>query len=144
LGVKAAEIPYADDGRAQEILFEVWHLRDSTVPAAPRGISFTLAAMNLDLMLGRLGLHSGWAREAVFAGLCLAAGFGLMPPVIFFAGSSALGRYEGASVARLYASVYQGLAQGSIASWIVVLGPYGLYLLFKALRLWWRAGAHPA
>jgi hypothetical protein len=23
----------------------------------------------------------------------------------------------------------------------VLLGPYGLYLLFKALRAWWRASA---
>ena len=26
----------------------------------------------------------------------------------------------------------------------VLLGPYGLYLIFKALRLWWGAGATPA
>jgi len=24
---------------------------------------------------------------------------------------------------------------------VVFLGPYGLYLLFKALRSWWRASA---
>jgi hypothetical protein len=71
----------------------------------------------------------------------LAAGFGIMPILIFLAGSSALGRYDGASVARIYDSLYQGLRFGSGASWIVVLGPYGLYLTFKALRLWWRASA---
>jgi hypothetical protein len=52
-----------------------------------------------------------------------------------------LGRYEGASLKALYASLFQGLAEASIASWVVFLGPYGLYLLFKTLRGWWRASA---
>jgi hypothetical protein len=42
----------------------------------------------------------------------------------------------------VYHSLYHGLAEGSTASWIVVIGPYGIYLLFKALRAWWRASAH--
>ena len=40
-------------------------------------------------------------------------------------------------------SLFAGLGQGSIASWVVVLGPYGLYLLFKGLRAWWRAERAP-
>jgi hypothetical protein len=95
--------------------------------------------MRFKTILERLGLVSLWAQELGLAALALAAGFGIMPVLIFFAGSWALGRYEGASVPRLYESLYQGLRFGSVASWIVVLGPYGLYLLFKALRLWWRA-----
>ena len=31
-----------------------------------------------------------------------------------------------------------------MASWVVLLGPYGLYLLFKGLRGWWRASANLA
>jgi hypothetical protein len=73
--------------------------------------------------------------------IALLLGFVLMPILIFFAGSSLLGRYEGASLPRMFASIYEGLRAGSAASWIVLLGPYGLYLLFKALRLWWRASA---
>lgn len=76
--------------------------------------------------------------------LALALGFGLLPLLIFFAGSLTLGRYEGASAARLYGSIYRGLGEGSLASWIVVFGPYGLYLMFKGLRVWWRAGARRA
>jgi len=68
----------------------------------------------------------------------------LMPLLIFYAGASTLGRYEGASVASLYHSLYSGLGQASIASWVVLLGPYGLYLLFRALRAWWRASARLA
>jgi hypothetical protein len=41
----------------------------------------------------------------------------------------------------MFQSLYAGLQTGSAASWIVLLGPYGLYLLFPALRLWWRASA---
>jgi hypothetical protein len=80
-------------------------------------------------------------QEATLAALTLAAGFGLMPVLIFFAGSAALGRYEGASLGRIFSSVAEGLGAGSVASWIVVLGPCGLYVLFKALRLWWRLSA---
>jgi hypothetical protein len=72
------------------------------------------------------------------AAVTLVAGFALMPVLIFFAGSATLGRYEGASLGRLFGSLAEGLAAGSAASWIVVLGPYGFYLLFMALRLWWR------
>ncbi len=74
----------------------------------------------------------------------LAVGFGILPLLIFLAGSTLLGRYEGASAARIYATVYRGLGEGSAASWIVVLGPYGLYLLFRGLKVWWRAGARLA
>jgi hypothetical protein len=95
-------------------------------------------------LLVRLGLPSAWSQELALAALGLALGFGLMPMLIFFAGSAALGRYEGASLPRLYGSLYQGLGAASSASWIVVLGPYGLYLLFRALRFCWRSGARAA
>ena len=92
----------------------------------------------------RYGFNNGWVRETVLALVALAIGFGVMPLLIFFAGSMSLGRYEGASPARIFDGVYQGLGMGSTASWIVVLGPYGLYLIWKTLRLWWRASARLA
>lgn len=82
-----------------------------------------------------------WAAELVVAGVGLALGLIVLPVLIFYAGVASLGRYEGASLGRLYSSLFEGLKQASIASWIVFLGPYGLYLLFRALRAWWRAGA---
>jgi hypothetical protein len=84
---------------------------------------------------------SPWAAELVAAGVGLLLGLALMPVLIFYAGLAALGRYEGASLGRLYSSVFTGLQEASIASWVVLLGPYGLYLLFRALRGWWRASA---
>jgi hypothetical protein len=100
--------------------------------------------MRSTTILERLGLASGWAQEVGIAGVALGLGFGIMPILIFLAGSSALGRYEGASLGRIYGTLYRGLTVGSLASWVVMLGPYGFYLLFKTLRLWWRASARLA
>jgi len=83
---------------------------------------------------------AGWPRELLLTVIALIVGFALMPVLIFFAGSALLGRYEGASVGRLFSSVYEGFRAGSPASWIVLLGPYALWLTFRGLRLWWRAG----
>ena len=100
--------------------------------------------MRSKTILKRLGLTGGFSREVALAAIALAVGFGLMPLLIFVAGASSLGRYEGATAARVYESIYRGLPAASLASWIVVLGPYGLYLLGKGLRAWWRAGARLA
>jgi hypothetical protein len=92
----------------------------------------------------RFAKDSPWGAELVAAAVGLLLGVVLMPVLIFLAGVTALGRFEGASLEHLYSSVFQGLGAGSIASWVVILGPYGLYLLFRALRGWWRAGAGTA
>jgi hypothetical protein len=89
----------------------------------------------------RLTRSQGWQREILFTALALAFGFALMPVLIFYAGSLLLGRYEGASVGHLFQSIYRGFQAGSPASWIVLLGPYALYLLFRIFRLWWRLSA---
>jgi hypothetical protein len=100
--------------------------------------------MRFSQIFTRLGLTRAWSREVWFSGTALVIGFALMPALIFLAGTSLLGRYDGASLGGLYESIYRGLGTGSVASWIVLLGPYGLYLLFKALWLWWRAGTTAA
>jgi hypothetical protein len=92
----------------------------------------------------RLGMHSSWSQEIGAAVIALLVGVAVLPIAIFYAGALSVGRYEGASIGRLYESLFHGFSSGSIASWIVLLGPYGLYLLFKALRLWWRASANLA
>jgi hypothetical protein len=79
--------------------------------------------------------------ELGLAAIGLLIGLALMPVLIFYAGAATVGRYDGASLGRLYHSLFQGLSDGSAASWIVLLGPYGLYLLFKTLRAWWRVSA---
>jgi hypothetical protein len=89
----------------------------------------------------RLGLMSAWPRELALAALGLLVGAVVMPLLIFYAGATALGRYEGASLGHLYGSVFAGLGEASLAAWGVLLGPYALYLLFRGLRAWWRASA---
>lgn len=81
-----------------------------------------------------------WAWESAVVVAALLVGVALMPILIFYAGVASLGRYEGASLHALYSSLFTGLAEGSIAAWVVFLGPYALYLLFRGLRVWWRAG----
>jgi hypothetical protein len=91
--------------------------------------------------LPRLARQRPWAAELIVAGIGLLFGVTLMPMLIFYAGVGVLGRFDGASLGTQYLSLFQGLREASIASWVVFLGPYGLYLLFKALRAWWRASA---
>jgi hypothetical protein len=85
-----------------------------------------------------------WVVELLAAGASLAVGVALMPILIFYIGVATLGRYEGASLGALFGSVFNGLKEPSPAAWLVILGPYALYLLFRALRAWWRASAQLA
>ncbi len=96
--------------------------------------------MRFSQIFSRLGLTRSWSRELWLTAIALIFGLAGMPVLIFCTGAALLGRYEGASVMRVYDSVYGGLRAGSAASWIVILGPYGLYLTFRALRSWWRVG----
>jgi hypothetical protein len=100
--------------------------------------------MPFNTIIQRFGEARPWVLELAAAGIGLGVGLALMPCLIFLAGSTLLGRYEGASLRATFGSLFEGAAAGSVASWIVILGPYALYLLFKALRAWWRAGAEPA
>ncbi len=100
--------------------------------------------MRFSQIFRRLWGLRGWPLEMLLSVLALGVGFALMPILIFYSGSLLLGRYEGASVAHQFQSIYSGLQAGSAASWIVLLGPYGLYLLFRAFGLWWRASARLA
>jgi hypothetical protein len=97
--------------------------------------------MTIRSILQGAGMNSPWSVELGLAALGLLAGVGLMPVLIFYMGVATLGRYEGASLGHLYRSLFAGFGEGSTASWVVVLGPYGFYLLFKGLRAWWRASA---
>lgn len=97
--------------------------------------------MMIRRILKGAGLSSPWSVELALAALGLLFGVAIMPALIFCAGAATLGRYEGASLGHVYHTLYVGLGDASIASWVVLLGPYGLYLLFKGLRAWWRAGA---
>ena len=103
-----------------------------------------MCAMSIRGSLRGIGLGSPWSVELALAALGLLVGAALMPLLIFYAGAATLGRYEGASLGHLYQSQFRGLGAGSIASWVVLLGPYGFYLFCKGLRSWGRASARLA
>jgi hypothetical protein len=65
----------------------------------------------------------------------------VLPALIYGVGVAVLGPYDGGSLGGTYKAVLGGLAHGSIASWVVVLGPYLLWHLARLLRYWWRASA---
>jgi hypothetical protein len=100
--------------------------------------------MAFKAILGWYGETRRWALELGAAVTALLFGIALMPVLIFFAGLFLLGRYDGASLGRTYAGIFTGATHGSTASWIVILGPYGLYLMLRGLRAWWRASANLA
>jgi hypothetical protein len=102
---------------------------------------FTLLRMWLKTLRARYASAPSGRRFLWLLGAGLLAGFALLPALIYFAGTSLLGSYEGASLPGQYSSVYRGLANGHWASWIVVLGPVLLFLLGRTLIAWWRGSA---
>jgi hypothetical protein len=100
--------------------------------------------MRFSQILGGANRSGGWLGEIVLTAIALLTGLLLMPALIFWVGSATLGRYEGASLGALFKSIYGTLESGSLASWVVLLGPYALLLIFRGLRVWWRAGIGPA
>ncbi len=83
-------------------------------------------------------------KQLTIATIALLVGFIVVPILIFFAGATLLGRYEGASLGATYGVVLRGLSHAAPASLIVVLGPCALWLLFRALRWWWKISARLA
>ncbi len=78
---------------------------------------------------------SGLQHELIAFGLCLAIGLVLMPTLIWVIGSSALGPYTNGGLLALGRDYFAALLKGSMAFWLVALGPYaGLWLLRAARR----------
>lgn len=100
--------------------------------------------MWIQTLRSRYRQASSSSRVLWLTGGGLILGLTVLPLLIYIAGSSLLGRYEGASLANQYGSIYRGLVQGNWASWIVVLGPALLVLLSRVLAIGWRRSAHLA
>ena len=82
-------------------------------------------------LLRALRLPPGTRGELLLALACLVAGGVLVPCLIFLVGRATLGAYAHGSVLALLADFFGGLARGSLAFWVVLLGPY---LLLQAAR----------
>ena len=78
----------------------------------------------------------GWKRELLTLALCLAIGWLLMPILIWIVGSTQLGPYANGGIGHLLGDYYLALAKGSLAYWLVALGPYAAVWLLRGLRAW--------
>ena len=88
--------------------------------------------MRFSQIFERLGLTSRVVPGTVADRARAAVGFALMPVLIFYAGFFAPRTLRGREpAAHLTKPSTAASRQASVASWIVLLGPYGLYLLFK-------------
>jgi len=78
----------------------------------------------------------GLRRELLTLAICLAIGLLVMPILIWVVGSTQLGPYTNGGIGRLLADYYLALAKGSLAYWLVALGPYVAVWLLRGLRAW--------
>ena len=83
----------------------------------------------------------GLMRELLTIALCAGVGLLVMPCLILAAGRTVLGPYAHGSVFALWHDFLAALTTGSVAAWIIVVGPYLLLCLLRGGRRLWRAGA---
>ena len=83
----------------------------------------------------------GIARELITFVIGAFAGLVLLPLLIYVAGRVLLGPYvrsatdpTPAGPLQMWTDYLGGLAQGSLAYWLVLLGPYVMYLLVRLAR----------
>jgi hypothetical protein len=74
-------------------------------------------------------------REALLLAAGLVAGLLVMPLLVWVAGMIALGPYANGGFGALLGDFLGGLADGSLACWLVLAGPYLLLSLWRGLRL---------
>lgn len=79
----------------------------------------------------------GARREIITILLCLAIGLLLMPWLIFAVGNATLGPYADGGPFILWRDYLVGLLHGSLAFWLVALGPYVAVWLWRGLRWGW-------
>jgi hypothetical protein len=78
--------------------------------------------------------------ELIFASLWLAFGLFLLPALIFWVGTLALGSYgENAGLSTFYIDFFGDLADTSGRAWLIALGPIVLIYLLRAVFI----GAQP-
>lgn len=79
--------------------------------------------------------------ELIFGSLWLAFGLFLLPAVIFWVGSGALGTYgENAGLSKFYIDFYGDLADASGRAWSLALGPFVLMYLLRAVFIGVKSG----
>jgi hypothetical protein len=92
-------------------------------------------AMRPAKLLESLGSLGRPQRELALALLGLLLGVLLMPLLVWLAGTVALGPYANGGFSALLGDFLGGLAEGSLACWLVLAGPYLVLSLVRLLRL---------
>lgn len=70
-------------------------------------------------------------REFFLFLAALVMGIGVLPPLIFLAGSRAFGPYAAGGLGALEGNYFRGLAGGSFGFWTVAAAPYLLILVAR-------------
>lgn len=85
--------------------------------------------------------RKGLGREAITLLLGIVAGLVLLPLAIYVVGRVLLGAYlrdttdvTSDGPLALWSDYLAGLSQGSVAHWLVLVGPYGAYLIWRIGR----------
>ena len=74
-----------------------------------------------------------WKTEFLLDfGLLLFGAFAL-PLLIYLVGQQVVGEYEGNGVDNLYGDIFDALANGSMATWLLVVSPFLVVLLLRVL-----------
>lgn len=82
---------------------------------------------------------SSWQREAAIAAGLLAFGAFALPFAIYIVGQRLLGEYAGgAGPLALAENIWLDLAALRVPAWVLVLSPYLLVQLVRAVRRTWR------
>ena len=78
-------------------------------------------------------------RELILAAVMLAIGLVPVPIAVYFVGQTVVGAYEGdGGVLGLLGQIGSDLVALRLAAWILVLSPYLIVQLLRALTLGWR------
>ena len=80
----------------------------------------------------------GLRRELWALAICLTLGLLGLPVLIWLVGSWKLGPYANGGLAAFWRDDLGALSKGSIAFWLVALGPYAALWLFRGVRFAFR------
>jgi hypothetical protein len=72
-------------------------------------------------------------REFILLVAAFVFGLVVAPPLVWLAGSHTLGPYAGGGLGSFLAAFYRSLASGTFGYWMIVVGPYLIALVVRAL-----------
>lgn len=83
---------------------------------------------------------AAWRRELIIAATLFAFGVFVLPLAIYWVGQNIMGEYAAdTGVLGLAEHIWTDLLTLSPAAWLLVLSPYVVVQLGRAIRTWWRA-----